>query len=109
MFDENTNIDQDLMMRSILEGAEEEVPASVWEGVSAGLDKAARAKVVALWFRRAGIGMAAAAAAVAAVLLVQPGDGDMDIVPASEEYRESKGPCKGKRQGDPSLSGQCLS
>lgn len=85
MFDENTNIDQDLMMRSILEGAEEEVPASVWEGVSAGLDKAARAKVVALWFRRAGIGMAAAAAAVAAVLLVQPGDGDMDIVPASEE------------------------
>ena len=85
MFDENTNIDQDLMMRSILEGAEEEVPASVWEGVSAGLDKAARAKVVALWFRRAGIGVAAAAAAVAAVLLVQPGDGDMDIVPASEE------------------------
>ena len=85
MFDENTNIDQDLMMRSILEGAEEEVPASVWEGVSAGLDKAARANVVALWFRRAGIGVAAAAAAVAAVLLVQHGDGDMDIVPASEE------------------------
>ena len=85
MFDENTNIDQDLMMRSILEGAEEEVPASVWEGVSAGLDKAARANVAALWFRRAGIGMAATAAAVAAVLLVQHGDGDMDIVPASEE------------------------
>ena len=85
MFDENTNIDQDLMMRSVFEGAEEEVPASVWEGVSAGLDKAARTKVVALWFRRAGIGVAAAAAAVAAVLLVQPGDGTMDIVPASDE------------------------
>ena len=85
MFDDNTNIDQDLMMRSILEGAEEEVPAGVWEGVSAGLDKAARTKVVALWWKRAGIGVAAAAAVVAAVLLVQPGDGTMDIVPASDE------------------------
>lgn len=85
MFDENTNIDQDLMMRSVFEGAEEAVPASVWEGVSAGLDKAARAKVVALWFRRVGIGVTAAAAAVAAVLLVQPGDAGMDIVPADDE------------------------
>ena len=80
MFDENNDID----FRSILEGAEEEVPASVWEGVSAGLDKAARGKVVALWFRRAGI-CAAAAAAVAAMLLVQPGDGTMEIVPAYDE------------------------
>ena len=78
-------MDSDLMMRSILEGAEEAVPASVWEGVSAGLDKAARGKVVALWWRRAGIGAAAAAAAVAALLLVQPGDGTMDIVPASDK------------------------
>lgn len=85
MFDENTNIDQDLMMRSILEGAEEAVPERVWEGVSAGLDKAARTKVVALWWKRAGIGVAAAAAAVAAVLMVQHGDGSMDIVSASEE------------------------
>jgi hypothetical protein len=80
MFDEKNDID----FRSILEGAEEEVPASVWEGVSAGLDKAARGKVVALWFRRAGIGVAAAAA-VAAMLLVQPGDGTMEIVPASDD------------------------
>jgi hypothetical protein len=85
MFDEKTDIEQDLMMRSILEGAEEEVPAGVWDGVSAGLDKVARTKVVALWFRRAGIGVAAAAAAVAAVLLVQPGDAGMDIVPASDQ------------------------
>jgi hypothetical protein len=75
MFDENNDID----FRSILEGAEEEVPASVWEGVSAGLDKAARGKVVALWFRRAGIGVAAAAA-VAAVMLVLPTDNGADIV-----------------------------
>lgn len=84
MFDDKNNMDSDLMMRSILEGAEEAVPASVWEGVSAGLDKAARGKVVALWWRRAGIG-AAAAAAVAAMLLVQPGDDTMDIVPAYDE------------------------
>ena len=75
MFDENNDID----FRSILEGAEEEVPARVWEGVSAGLDKAARGTVVALWFRRAGIGVAAAAA-VAAVMLVLPTDNGADIV-----------------------------
>ena len=81
MFDDNTNIDQDLMMRSILNGAEEEVPARVWEGVSAGLDKAARMA----WLRRIGFG-AAAAAAVTAVLLVQPvDDGVMDIVTVSDD------------------------
>lgn len=79
MFDENNDID----FRSILEGAEEEVPASVWEGVSAGLDKAARGKVVALWFRRAGIGVAAAAA-VAAVMLVLPTDNGADIVSGAD-------------------------
>ena len=79
MFDENNDID----FRSILEGAEEEVPVRVWEGVSAGLDKAARGKVVALWFRRAGI-CAAAAAAVAAVLLVLPKDNGADIVPGAD-------------------------
>lgn len=79
MFDDKNDID----FRSILEGAEEEVPARVWEGVSAGLDKAAREKVVALWFRRAGI-CAAAAAAVAAVLLVLPKDNGADIVPGAD-------------------------
>ena len=81
MFDENNDID----FRSILEGAQEEVPASVWEGVSAGLDKAARGKVVALWFRRAGVG-AAVAAAVAAMLLVLPNDNGADIVSGAEDY-----------------------
>ena len=79
MFDENNDID----FRSILEGAEEEVPVRVWEGVSAGLDKAARGKVVALWFRRAGIGVAAAAA-VAAVMLVLPTDNGADIVSGAD-------------------------
>jgi hypothetical protein len=80
MFDEKNDID----FRSILEGAEEEVPASVWEGVSAGLDKAARGKVVALWFRRAGIATVAAAA-IAGMLLVLPNDNSTDIVPGAEE------------------------
>ena len=83
MFDDKNNMDSDLMMRSILEGAEEAVPASVWEGVSAGLDKAARGKVVALWWRRAGIG-AAAAAAIAALAIVLPKDNDADIVPSAD-------------------------
>ena len=80
MFDENNDID----FRSILEGAEEEVPASVWEGVSAGLDKAARGNVVALWFRRAGIATVAAAA-IAGMLLVLPEDNGADIVPGAED------------------------
>ena len=33
------NIDN--LMKSMLENAQEEVPAHVWDGVSAGLDKAA--------------------------------------------------------------------
>ena len=80
MFDEKNDID----FKGILEGAQEEVPASVWEGVSAGLDKAARGKVVALWFRRAGVG-AAVAAAVAAMLLVLPKDNGADIVPDADK------------------------
>jgi hypothetical protein len=80
MFDEKDNID----FKGILEGAQEEVPASVWEGVSAGLDKAARGKVVALWFRRAGIATVAAAA-IAGMLLVLPNDNSTDIVPGAED------------------------
>ena len=80
MFDENNDID----FKGILEGAQEEVPASVWEGVSAGLDKAARGKVVALWFRRAGIATVAAAA-IAGMLLVLPEDNGADIVPGAED------------------------
>ena len=80
MFDEKNDID----FKDILEGAQEEVPASVWEGVSAGLDKAARGKVVALWFRRAGIATVAAAA-IAGMLLVLPNDNGADIVPGAED------------------------
>ncbi len=53
------NIDK--LMKSMLENAQEEVPAHIWDGVSAGLDKAARRPVV-IWWRRAAVGVAAAAA-----------------------------------------------
>lgn len=62
MFEDKNNIESDLMMRSILENGQEEVPAHVWDGVSAGLDKMVHRKVVALWWRRAAIGGVAAAA-----------------------------------------------
>ena len=54
------NIDN--LMKSMLENAQEEVPAHVWDGVSAGLDKAARHSAIIIWWKRAAIGVAAAAA-----------------------------------------------
>ena len=56
------NIDN--LMKSMLENAQEEVPAHIWDGVSAGLDKAARRPVV-IWWRRAAVSVAAAGAVVA--------------------------------------------
>jgi hypothetical protein len=70
MFDDN-NIDK--MMKSILENAQEEVPAHVWEGVSAGLEKTAKRKAVVIWFRRAAIGAAAAAIIIVAGLIFTRG------------------------------------
>lgn len=82
MFKENDNIESDILMRSILSQAQEEVPEHVWEGVSAGLDRIERAKgrkTVMLWFRRSAI-VASAAAAVAIGLVINHG-GNGDFVP----------------------------
>lgn len=84
MFEERNNIDTDLLMRSILENGQEEVPAHVWEGVSAGLDAIARKKRIALWWKRSAVA-GAVAAAVAAVLFLNPSGNDMDIVPMAVE------------------------
>ena len=66
MFEENNNINElDLMVKSILDEGQEEVPAGVWEAVSDGLDKAASRKAVVIWFRRAAVSVAAAAAGCA--------------------------------------------
>ncbi len=84
MSEKNRNTEEfDLMMRSILEEAREEVPAHVWEGVSAGLDKAAQRKTVVLWWRRAAVGVAAAAAVVAGVFI--PRGVSDGLVPAAGE------------------------
>ncbi len=69
MFEEKDNINEfDLMVKSILDDGQEEVPASVWEGVSEGLDKAAQRKTVIIWWRRAAVSVAAAAAVTVAVI-----------------------------------------
>ncbi len=81
MSEKNNINDFDLMMKSILDEAREAVPEHVWEGVSAGLDKAAHRKTVVLWWRRAAIGAAAAAAIVAGVFISF--DNGEDLVPKS--------------------------
>lgn len=63
----DNNIDK--MMKSMLENAQEEVPAHLWKGVSEGLDKAAKRAAAIVWWRRAAAGVAAAAAVVAGVFL----------------------------------------
>ena len=71
MFDDNNHIESDLMMRSILSEAQEEVPAHVWEEVSSELDRiyaADRKKPVVIWMRRTAIAVAAAAAVTVGVV-----------------------------------------
>lgn len=72
----------DDLMKSILEGGREEVPSHIWEGIEAGLDKAARRKAVVVWFRRAGA--VAAAAAIAIGVILNP-DKEDSFVPAANE------------------------
>ena len=59
--------DFDLQLRSKLRDAEEELPSLAWETLSAELDRRDRRKVVALRWRRAAVGFAAASAVVSAV------------------------------------------
>ena len=63
----DNNIDK--LMKSMLENAQEEVPAHLWDGVAAELDKAARRSAAIIWWRRAAVGAAAAAAVVAGVFM----------------------------------------
>lgn len=96
MFDENNINEFDLMMKSILDEGREEVPASVWEGVSAGLDKAARHKTVVLWWKRTAVGVAAAAAIAAGVIFshhapeqtLMPAAGDSGMIAVVEPAQE---------------------
>lgn len=78
MFDNKDNIGQDLLMKSILEAGQEEVPARVWDGISEGLDMMDRRRRIAAWWRRASMTAAVAAAVVAGVFLHR-NDEDMII------------------------------
>ena len=83
MSEKNNIFENDLLMRAILEGGQEEVPAHVWDAVSERLDKVESARpgrTATLWWRRAGFAVAAAAAAMAAVLMIDRSE-TSDIVP----------------------------
>ena len=62
----------DIYVRNLVAGAEESVSPDVWKGVEAGLDRAARKRVVPVWLWR-GAAVAAVAAAAAAFVLLRPG------------------------------------
>ena len=69
MFEDNKYKDSDLLMRSILNDAQEEVPAGVWEGIAEGLDKASRRKATVLVWRRTAVGFGIAAALAVGIVL----------------------------------------
>ena len=84
MSEKNNIFENDLLMRSILERGQEEVPARVWDAVSEGLDKAA-GKVVRLRWRRAAVSVAAVAAAVTAVFVFDRTEADTLVPEAVHE------------------------
>jgi hypothetical protein len=61
----------DIYVRNLMSGAEETVSPDVWKGVEAGLDRAARRRVVPRWLW-SGLAAAAVAAAAAAFVLLRP-------------------------------------
>ena len=72
--------DFDLLVRSMMQEAEEPVSPRAWDAVSAGLDAKARRVVVLRW-RRAAAGIAAAAAvAIGAVLLGTRNNSNLPII-----------------------------
>lgn len=84
MSDKNNIFENDLLMRSILEGGQEEVPGRVWDGISERLNKTESEKsgnVVLLWWKRAGIAAACAAAAVLVAVFTSDSNQDMEIIP----------------------------
>lgn len=72
--------DFDLKVRSLLEDAEEPVPSRLWSSVSARLDKAGAAPVVAPVWKWAGAALAAAAVVAGALLLVPTSDREGEIL-----------------------------
>mgnify|MGYP003308485523 CR=1 FL=1 len=85
MFEENkNNIDEfDLSFRSVLEEAQEQVPAHVWDGIEGELDRISQRRVAVLWFRRAAVGAAAAAAVTLGMFFGRGTDAEL-VAPASD-------------------------
>ena len=85
MFEENKNNieDLDFGFRSVLGQAQETVPAHVWDGVEAGLDRISQRRAAVLWFRRAAVGAAAAAAVTLGVFFGRGTDAEL-VAPASD-------------------------
>ena len=69
MVEDNKYKESDLLMRSILENAQEEVPEGIWDAISEDLDKASRKKTVVLMWRRAAAGVGIAAVLAVGVML----------------------------------------
>lgn len=83
--DKRNNIDDlDFGFRSILEEAQEPVPAHVWDRVEADLDKIAKRRVAVLWFRRSAISVAAAAAVAFGVFFGRGAEENL-VSPVSEK------------------------
>ena len=83
MFNDNHIEESDLLLRSILENGQEEVPAHVWDGVAEGLDKVARRRTIVVWMGRAAA--VAAAAAVVAGVFFRHGNDEMIVPEAAED------------------------
>lgn len=69
MVEDNKYKESDLLMRSILENAQEEVPEGIWDAISEDLDKASRRKTVVLMWRRAAAGVGIAAVLAVGLVL----------------------------------------
>lgn len=81
MFEDKRYTEQDEMFRSILEEGQEPVPAHVWEGIEADLDKIAHRRLVVMRIRRTAVGIAAAAALAVGLFFSHNESGDI-IEPA---------------------------
>lgn len=82
MMTEQENREFDIMLKSILENATEEVPPQLWEGISAKVEAGQKRKALLLWLRRAGTAAAAAAVLIAVILSIRLAESPV-IEPAS--------------------------
>ena len=90
MLDERRHIEEtDLLIRSILEQGQEDVPSGIWEAVAEGLDRIdAKRKAARMWWRRAALGTAAAAAIVAGVFISTDNLSDDAIISSTKFIAE---------------------